>query len=109
MQCNLIRSNVVPPRFPELQNPLTEAIKKNPLRQFQGKCVNKRTKSPMETEAKKIEMNRARGVGALGRGRRASGLKFICKQSARRTQTVCPKVYAMDFPSCAQIIRILTF
>lgn len=60
----------------------------------------------METEAKKIEMNRAT---TLGRGRRASGLKFICKQSARRTQTVCPKVYAMDFPSCAQIIRILTF
>lgn len=69
MQCNLIRSNVVPPRFPELQNPLTEAIKKTPLRQFQGKCVNKRTKSPMETEAKKIEMNRARGVGAWSEGK----------------------------------------
>jgi len=49
--------------------PFGEGHKKNTQRQFQGKCVNKRTKSCMETEAKKIEMNRKEKAGGENGGR----------------------------------------
>jgi len=103
MQCNIIRSYVLPAVLS--WNPLARAIKKTPNDNSKENVLIKGQRVAWKRKLRKLKwIEKKRREGKMGAWSRASGLKFICKQSDPTNPDSLPRSVCHGFSiSCPKL------